>query len=143
MTKIIKVGLSVMLLSIVLVFAPATAELLATTDNPSGWLDTVRNGGLDVVGTAYGTSDTKDVRMIVVDVIKVILGFLGIIAVIIVFYAGYKWMMSGGNEETVSDTKKMLVAGLIGLVIILSAYILANFVIDQIYSATTGIPVSS
>lgn len=78
----------------------------------------------------------NDPRRLVAEVIKVILGFLGIIAVIIILYAGFKWMTSGGNEETVGDAKKMLIAGLIGLIIIVLAYVIANFVINQIVEIT-------
>ncbi len=73
-----------------------------------------------------------DLRMVVVNIIKFVLGFLGILAVIIVLYAGFKWMLSGGSEEKIGDAKKMLIAGLIGLVIIIFAYIIVNFVITQI-----------
>ena len=83
-------------------------------------------------------ANASDPRLIVANFIRYILSFLGILAVIIVLYAGFKWMFSGGNEETISEAKRMLIAGLIGLVIILLAYAIANFVITLIYSATTG-----
>lgn len=79
----------------------------------------------------------NDPRRLIAEVIRIILGFLGILAVIIVLFAGFKWMLSGGNEEKVGEAKKMLIAGIIGLVIILSAYAVANFVINQIIGATT------
>ena len=79
-----------------------------------------------------------DPRIVAVRIIRVVLSFLGIIALIIVLYAGFKWMTSRGNEETIGDAKKILTAGLIGLIIILSAYIIANFVINHIYGAANG-----
>ncbi len=105
------------------------------------WWQTAQDGGLNQVGQAYGTDQPRDVREIVVDIIKIILGFLGILAMILVLYAGFKWMTAGGKEEQVSDAKQMLIAGVIGLVIILFAYIIANFVINNIYGAATGQPV--
>ena len=102
------------------------------------WWEKAQRGGLSEVGRAYGESTPRDPRNIVVDMIRVVLGFLGVIAVVLILYAGFKWMTSRGNEETIGDAKKILTAGLIGLIIILSAYIIANFVIKQIYSATTG-----
>lgn len=83
-------------------------------------------------------ANLNDPRRVIAQVIRIILGFLGILAVIIVLYAGFKWMLSGGNEETVGEAKKMLIAGLIGLVIILLSYAIANFVINQIVNATNG-----
>ena len=93
------------------------------------------------VNTNSGLADgsaARDPRQIIVDVIKVILGFLGILAVVIILFAGFKWMTAGGNEENVAGAKKMLIAGIIGLVIILSSYALATFIINQIVGATTG-----
>ena len=83
-------------------------------------------------------SNLNDPRQVAARVIRIILGFLGILAVVIILFAGFKWMTSGGSEDKVGEAKKMLAAGIIGLVIILSAYALANFVISQLYSATTG-----
>ena len=63
-------------------------------------------------------------------IINVALGFLGIIAVVIVLMGGFKYMISGGNEEKVGEAKKLIVSGIIGLAIILSAwgnYELRNF----------------
>ena len=85
--------------------------------------------------TGLGERDPRDIAA---SVIRVILGFLGIVAVIIILLGGFKWMTAGGNEENVASAKKMLIAGVIGLVIILSAYALATFVIKQIIGATTG-----
>ena len=59
-------------------------------------------------------------------------------AVIIILFAGFKWMTAGGNEENITSAKQMLIAGVIGLVIILSSYALATFIINQIVASTTG-----
>ena len=139
--KIIKYSLSVIFLSMILVLVPVTADFSSINQaqaQDGNWLEMVKNGGLEQVGKAYGGGEPRDARRIVVDAIKIILGFLGIIAMVLILYAGFKWMTAGGNEEQVSDAKKILMAGIVGLAIILSAYIIANFVIKQIYSATTG-----
>jgi len=135
----VKYSLSIVFLSIVLVLTPAAVNFLPTSQvQAETWLDKAQRGGLNQVGQAYGGGNPLDARRVVVDVIYIILGFLGILAVILIIYAGFKWMLSRGNEEEVSDAKKILIAGVIGLVIILSAYIIANFVIERIYGAVTG-----
>ena len=77
-----------------------------------------------------------DLEQTIARLIRVILGFLGIIAVIIVLMGGFKWMTAGGNDEKVADAKKMLIAGVIGLAIILSAYAITTFVVSSILEAT-------
>lgn len=78
----------------------------------------------------------RDPRDIASSVIKVLLGFLGIIAVIIILIGGFKWMTAGGNEDKVSEAKKLIIAGIIGLIIILAAYGIATFVINALLNAT-------
>lgn len=79
---------------------------------------------------------TKDVRVTVASIINVLLGLLGIIAVGIILIGGFKWMTAMGNTENVDKAKKLIFQGIIGLVIVLSAYAIANFVLTSILSAT-------
>lgn len=75
---------------------------------------------------------TKDPREIIAQVIRIALGFLGIIAVIIILLGGFKWMTSGGNEEKAGDARKLMTAGLIGLIIVLAAFGIASFVLRSL-----------
>lgn len=77
-----------------------------------------------------------DVRQTAARIINVALGFLGIIAVVIVLLGGFKYMISGGNEEKTKDAKNLIVAGIIGLAIILSAWAITSFVISRLLTAT-------
>jgi len=43
-------------------------------------------------------------------------------------------MTAGGNEEKITGAKKMLGAGIIGLVIILAAFAIATFVMSNLNS---------
>jgi len=68
--------------------------------------------------------------------IQVALGMVGLIAILLVIYGGFKWMTSGGSEEKVDEAKKLLYSGIIGLVIIFSAYALSSFVLKALTKAT-------
>ncbi|MFA7087863.1 MAG: hypothetical protein WC146_00790 [Patescibacteria group bacterium] len=87
--------------------------------------------GINSVNNEIGLSST-DPKVAITRVIKIALSFLAIIAVVIVLFGGFKWMTSMGNEEKASEAKKILGAGVIGLVIILSAWALANFAINTL-----------
>ena len=87
------------------------------------------------IGDELGLGN-RDPREIAASVIRVILGFLGIIAVIIILLGGFKWMTAGGNEDKVGEAKKLIIAGVIGLIIILASWGIATFVINALVSAT-------
>lgn len=96
--------------------------------------------GVESLGLQYGEATglgSKDVRETIAQIIRVALGLLGIVAVVIILVGGFKWMTAGGNEEQVGEAKKWIFSGVIGLVIILSAYALASFIITQLVAATT------
>lgn len=78
-----------------------------------------------------------DIRQTAARIINVALGFLGIIAVIIVLIGGFKYMISGGEDQKVTEAKQLIISGIIGLAIILSAWAITSFVISRLLTATT------
>ncbi len=79
----------------------------------------------------------QDLRITIARIVRTAMSLLGIIAVMIILYGGFKWMTSGGSDEAVGDSKKIITAGIIGLIIILTAYAIASFVINSLITATT------
>ncbi len=79
---------------------------------------------------------TKDLREGVMSIINTLMGFLGIVAIIIFLWGGFRWMTAGGSEERIDESKKIITAGIIGLIIVFVSYALAAFVINQLITAT-------
>jgi len=75
-----------------------------------------------------GNADPRDAA---VSLIKVIMTFLGIIAVVVILLGGFKWLTAAGSEDKIAEARKLIVAGIIGLIIILSAWAITTFVINQ------------
>ena len=91
------------------------------------------------LGIEYGTATgfgSRDLKETITSVLNVLLGFLGIIAVIVILLGGFKWMTAGGGEDKIGEAKKLIGAGIVGLVIILAAYAIATYVINTISEAT-------
>ena len=89
--------------------------------------------------TGLGLSDqNSDPREMAVSIVKYLMTFLGIIAVVIILLGGFKWMTAGGNEDKVAEAKKLIIAGCIGLVIILAAFIIVQFVMKVSNQALNG-----
>lgn len=96
------------------------------------------SGGTVLAQTNYAENlnlINTDLPTAVVNVINYILLFLGLIAVIMILWGGFQWLTAGGNEEKVDKAKKILTAAIIGLVIVLFAYAIANFVISVLLNA--------
>lgn len=92
------------------------------------------------LGIEYGSSinlGTRDIREVVMSIAQVLLGFLGVVAILIVLYGGYLYMTSAGEQDKVTKAKKILINGVIGLVIIVSAFAIATFVINMLGLVTT------
>ena|SRR3989338_9075592 len=83
-----------------------------------------------VQGAGYGTTATFET--IVATVITTVLGLLGAIFLILAIYGGYGWMTAGGNEDKVSQAKKIITNAVIGLVVVLAAYAIARLVVEII-----------
>jgi len=81
---------------------------------------------------------TQDIRLTIASIINVALGLLGIIAVVIIIYAGFVWMTAGGNDDRIKEAKAMLINGLVGLIIIVTSYAVARFVINALLVATSA-----
>lgn len=84
---------------------------------------------VDNTGSSIGLA-TADLLSTVTNVINWVLGLLGLVAVSYIIYAGYQWLTAGGNEERVTKAKKILTNAVIGLVVILFAWAIVNFIIN-------------
>ncbi len=80
---------------------------------------------------------TADLRTTVTNIINWVLGLLGIIAVIMILYGGFIWLTAAGNEENVTKAKNILSAAIIGLVIVLLAWAIVNYVLGTASNVST------
>jgi heme/copper-type cytochrome/quinol oxidase subunit 2 len=117
MTKFFKMAVFSAAFLFVLSFA-ATPVL---ANDPFGF-DYADNLGLS-------NTDVQDPRDMAVNIVQFFMTFLGIIAVVIILYGGFLWMTAAGNEDKVATAKKVIIAGAIGLAVIIAAYVIVNFVI--------------
>lgn len=76
--------------------------------------------------------------VIVAQIISVMLSFLGLIFIVLIIYAGFRWMTSAGNEDTIAKAKQTMTAAIIGLVIVILAFAITQFVISSIIGPRSG-----
>jgi len=75
-----------------------------------------------------GGLPTTNISEIVAKVVDVVLGFLGLIFVVLIIIGGFQWMTSAGSPEKVKSAKSLLTNATIGLLVILAAWGIAQFV---------------
>jgi len=106
--------------------------------NASGSLWNSQAGMTDI-GKAFGEKgEPTDIKVVIAKIINLSLGFIGIIMVVLFIWAGYKWMTSQGNEETIREAKGQLQAAVIGLAIILMAYSITAYITQCVYKIVDG-----
>lgn len=93
--------------------------------------------GINAVNQEVGLS-TTDPRVIAARIINISLSLLAMIMVVLVLYAGFLWMTAGGDQAKVDQAKAYLRNAIIGLIIILSSWAIATFVINRLLDATGG-----
>jgi hypothetical protein len=81
---------------------------------------------------------SKDPRIIIASLIRIVLGFLGILAVGLIMYGGWLYMTSEGDEKKIETAKNVIKDAFIGLIIILSSFALASFILKWLYDGSTG-----
>ncbi len=134
MNKITKMFLSAAMFAFLVVPALSVSNNMALAQD----IDS-RYGMSDVEGELDGRlGQTEDPKILITRFINLALTFLGLIAVVIILIGGFKWMTSGGNEEKTTSARKLLVAGVVGLVIVLASWGLASWLIGTVSTTTTG-----
>ena len=104
-------------------------------------LTTITYAALD---TGVGAVDSninlssKGPIAVATQVINILMGLLGVIALGLILWSGYIWMTAGGNEEKITQAKKILKNASIGLILILSAWGIAYFVLTRLVGDTGG-----
>lgn len=73
-----------------------------------------------------------EVSELIVRIIKAILGVVGVILFAMLVYGGFMYMTSAGNETRIGLAKRIITYAIIGIVIILASYIIAEFVIRAV-----------
>lgn len=89
----------------------------------------------DVGGNA-GIAGGGGLTEMIGKLINVGLGFLGIVFLVLMLYAGFLWMTAQGDDKKVGKAKDMIFQAIIGLIIIVAAYAISNFVLGSLLNAT-------
>jgi len=99
------------------------------------------SGFQDVTDTAYGTkvkvSETT-FTVALLEALNFLLTFLAVVFFVLLVYSGYLWMTARGHEEQVEKSKKITREVIIGLLLIITARIITEFILIAFSGAVTA-----
>ena len=82
-------------------------------------------------GTVPQASDT-DLNTIIGRIIDWVLGIAGAIALLFLIIGGVRYIISAGNPTQTEGAKKTIIYALVGLVVIILAYVLIKVLFDEL-----------
>lgn len=88
--------------------------------------------GIKKIVESGGMATNRSLPMIVSSITKTVLGFFALITLIFIIQSGIKWFSSQGMPDKIKESRKVLSASIIGMIIVTTAYASTDFVIDQI-----------
>lgn len=80
----------------------------------------------------------QDITVVGGRVLKAALLLVGLVFFIIIFYGGFKWLLARGNEEEITKSKNTVIGAIIGLLIVLGAYGITNFITSRVITGGSG-----
>lgn len=64
-------------------------------------------------------------------IVRTMISLVGIVFLMITVYSGIRWMMAGGNEEVAKLARTRMTRAVVGVMIIVGAWVITNFVIGS------------
>lgn len=90
------------------------------------------------VGKNAGIASERSFEQIIGQIINVALSFLGIFFLGLMLYGGFRWMNAQGDDAEVKKAKDIIRNAIIGLVVIVAAFAISNFVLSSLVNVTNG-----
>jgi len=88
---------------------------------------------------ASGNYTLNDILQTGVNVAQWILGIVGSLTLLMFIYGGFMLLISGGNSESVTKGKKIIMGAIIGLIIVFSSYLIIEFSLSALGLSFSGV----
>jgi len=120
----------------------AAGLTIATGAQAQGGLEAIK-GGLAGAGKSSGLqqqtgSQTNNLESMVGSLIGSLLSVVGLLLLVYLIYGGFKYMTAGGDSKGVQEATSIIRNAVIGLIIIVLSYYIADWIMRQLTTAATG-----
>lgn len=90
-------------------------------------------GGHEIIAPPVSSSFTtlEGVLSLVVDLLSFAIGFAAVLAVAMLVYAGFLFITSSGNPDSISKAQKGLVAAIVGLILVFLTRMILLYILDN------------
>jgi hypothetical protein len=135
--KIFKYGQLIFI--IVFVFFTITPFILQAQETEG--IKSATDGLNTATDKAYGATSRTDGKMItdiptgIGKLIGTILAYVGVAFFLLMIFGGILWMTARGNETQVTKAKDLITSAVVGLIIVLLAYVITTFVAGKLTRA--------
>jgi len=86
------------------------------------------NAKLDA-GSLFGQAD---VPTVIANVIQIIMGLSATVMLVVILWAGFSYLISRGDSTKTKKSLDLIISASIGIIIIVTAYSLSQFIINNI-----------
>lgn len=127
--------------SLMFVPAPALAVSAINCADPQTTVEAIQCGTDSTAGVPQGADPATTLDNTVANVVNLISLVVGVAAVVMIIVGGFRYITSGGKQESVVAAKNTIVYAVIGLVIVALAQVIVRFVLNETADSTsTTIP---
>jgi cytochrome bd-type quinol oxidase subunit 2 len=112
----------------------------ALTDNVCKGVNTILEGGSTAsTDTECGASEDANntISRTANDLIDMFSLIIGAAAVVMIIYGGFKYITSGGSDDSTKQAKQTILYALVGLVIVILAQTIVKFIFSKATSIST------
>jgi len=93
---------------------------------------TDKSGNTTLTPGSGDASDIISLQQILGMAVRIVLGALFVYFIVIMLYSGYQYMTSGDDKKTIETVKKRVVRAVVGLIAVVSAYTISEFIFNQL-----------
>lgn len=83
-----------------------------------------------------GAANSTNASGILATVTNWVLGIVGAVAILFIIYGGFRYITAQGNSQQMDTAKNILIKAIIGLVIVVVAYVIVQVVIAALVTKT-------
>ena len=88
--------------------------------------------GTFALKSGYNPDGEIQPEIFIGNIIQTILQFLGVIFLCFIIYGGFTWMTAADEADKVKKSKKIIKSSVIGLVIVVLAYAISAFIVQNV-----------